>query len=255
MADSKDRLTDRERAIYHRHIQLQDVGAAGQLKLLQSRVLIVGLGGLGSPALYYLAACGVGEIGIADSDRVELSNLQRQILHGVEDVGREKTLSAREAVARIRPDLRLNLYPFRITPQNAPDLIAPYDFIIEATDNFESKFLINDVCVQMGKPFSHAGILGTFGQTMTVLPGAGPCFRCVFEDVPPPGVVPGAEEAGVLGCVPGVLGAIQATEAIKCLLKRGNLLVGRLLTWDALAMSFREIQLPPERRCSVCAPS
>jgi molybdopterin-synthase adenylyltransferase len=255
MAASKDQLTDRERAIYHRHLLLQDVGPAGQLKLLQSRVLIVGLGGLGSPALYYLAACGIGEIGIADSDPVELSNLQRQILHGVEDVGREKTLSARQAVARIRPDLRLNLYPFRISSRNAPDLIAPYDFIIEATDNFESKFLINDVCVKLGKPFSHAGILGTFGQTMTVIPGAGPCFRCVFEEVPAPGAVPTTEEVGVLGCVPGVMGAIQATEAIKTLLNLGNPLVGRLLTWDALAMSFREIKLPPERRCRVCAPS
>jgi molybdopterin/thiamine biosynthesis adenylyltransferase len=153
---------------------------------------------------------------------------------------------------RLRPDLQLNLYNYKLTSDNAGDLVAKYNFIIEATDNFEAKFLINDSCVQNGKPFSHAGILGMYGQTMTVVPGNGPCFRCVFEEIPSEGSVQTTAEVGVLGTVPGVLGAIQATEAIKYLLNCGNLLVGRLLTWDALTATFREIQLPAEKRCQVC---
>jgi len=249
------KLTERERELYSRNIIIPQVGEAGQLKLLQSRVLIVGLGGLGSPALFYLAAGGLGEIGIVDSDKVELSNLQRQILHGYEDVGKDKTLSAWESVSRVCPDLQLNLYNCRLTSDNAGDLVAQYDFIIEATDNFEAKFLINDICVQNGKPFSHAGILGMYGQTMTVVPGRGPCFRCVFEEVPSPDAVETTAEVGVLGTVPGVLGAIQATEAIKYLLDCGGLLVGRLLTWYALTAAFREIKLPTEKRCALCTMS
>lgn len=214
--------------------------------------MIIGLGGLGSPALYYLSACGIGEIGIVDGDRVELSNLHRQILHGEEDLGKQKTISAYESIRRLRPDVRLNLYSLRIDAEIAAEIISSYDFVIEATDNFEAKFLINDVCVLMGKPFSHAGILGMYGQTMTVVPGEGPCFRCVFEEVPLPGTVKTAAEAGVFGTVPGVLGIIQATEAIKYLLQCGNLLTGRLLTWDAFSMTFREIKLPPDKRCNVC---
>lgn len=246
------KLTETERELYSRNMAIPEVGETGQLKLLHSRVLIIGLGGLGSPALFYLAAGGLGEIGIVDSDQVEFSNLQRQILYGYEDVGKDKALSAKESVLRLRPDLQLNLYNFRLTSDNAGDLVAQYDFVIEATDNFEAKFLINDICVQNGKPFSHAGILGMYGQTMTVVPGNGPCFRCVFQDVPAHGAVKTTAEVGVLGTVPGVLGAIQATEAIKYLLNRGRLLVGRLLTWDALAATFREIKLPVEKRCAVC---
>ena len=171
---------------------------------------------------------------------------------GREDVGREKTASAEKSITRLRPDLRLIPYPCRISEANAREVIAPYDFVIEATDNFDSKFLINDACVRLGKAFSHAGILGMYGQTMTIVPGKGPCYRCVFGDPPPPGAVPTTGEAGVLGVVPGVLGAIQAAEAIKYLLNRGRLLVGRLLTWDALAMHFREIPLPKDRRCGIC---
>lgn len=245
-------LTEFEKELYHRNIRIPEVGEEGQLKLSRSRVLIVGLGGLGSPALYYLAACGIGEIGIVDGDRVELSNLQRQILHGREDVGREKTASAEQSITRLRPDLSLISYFCRISEANAQEIIAPYDFVIEATDSFVSKFLINDVCVRLGKAFSHAGILGMYGQTMTVVPGKGPCYRCVFGDPPPSGAVPTTQEEGVLGVVPGVLGAIQAAEAIKYLLNCGRLLVGRLLTWDALAMHFREVPLPGEMRCGIC---
>ncbi len=252
MAELRACLTDLEQELYSRNIRIPEVGVEGQIKLLNSRVLIVGLGGLGSPALYYLAACGIGEIGIVDGDRVDLSNLQRQILHGWEDVGKEKTDSARRRITELRSDLRLISYACRLSEANAREIIAPYDFVIEATDNFVSKFLINDVCVRLGKAFSHAGILGMYGQTMTVVPGKGPCYRCVFGDPPPPGAVPTTQEAGVLGAVPGVLGAIQAAEAIKYLLDCGRLLVGCLLTWDALAMRFREIPLPEDMRCGIC---
>jgi molybdopterin-synthase adenylyltransferase len=255
MAPVRNSLNDFEKELYRRNIQLPEVGEEGQLKLLGSSVLIVGLGGLGSPALSYLAACGIGEIGIADGDRVEISNLQRQILHGRSDVGAEKTASAARSAARLRPDLRLNVYPNRISAANAAEIIAPYDFVIEATDNFASKFLISDACVRLGKAYSHAGILGMCGQTMTVVPGRGPCYRCVFGEAPLPGAVPTAQEAGVLGVVPGVLGAIQAAEAIKFLLNCGSLLVGRLLTWDALSMRFREIPLPFGAGCAVCKES
>ena len=247
-----DQLTEHHRERFWRQIAIPEFGEAGQIRLLQSRVLIVGLGGLGSPALYYLAACGIGEIGIIDSDRVEISNLHRQILHGEEDMGKEKTVSAQESVMRLRPEARLNLYPFQITTANAPEIINRYDFVIEATDNFESKFLINDVCVELGKPFSHAGVSGMYGQAMTVVPEKGPCFRCVFDEVPVSGSVKTTSETGVLGTVPGVFGVIQTTEAIKYLTNCGRLLMGRLLTWDALSMTFREIKLPQDLRCSVC---
>jgi molybdopterin/thiamine biosynthesis adenylyltransferase len=247
MAPTRTNLTD-----FQRNIQVPEVGEAGQIKLLASSVLIIGLGGLGSPALSYLAACGVGEIGIADGDRVELSNLQRQILHGRNDIGSEKTASAARSAARLRPEVRLNVYSSRISTANAAEIIAPYDFVIEATDNFASKFLINDACVCLGKAYSHAGVLGMCGQTMTVIPGRGPCYRCVFGDSPSPGTVSTTQAAGVLGVVPGVLGTIQAAEAIKYFLNCGSLLVGRLLTWDALSMTFREIRLPPGASCTIC---
>jgi molybdopterin/thiamine biosynthesis adenylyltransferase len=252
MASQERDLTDLERTIYQRNLLLPEFGEAGQLRLLEGRVLVIGLGGLGSAALFYLASSGVGELGMVDADCVDLSNLQRQILHGRDDVGRHKTSSARESIRRLRPDVRLNSYRVRISDAGAAEIISRYDFVIEATDNFESKFLINDLCVRSGKAFSHAGILGMHGQTMTILPGEGPCFRCLFEEVPPPGAVRTTGEAGVLGTVPGVLGVIQATEAIKYLVGCGRLLVGRLLTFDALEMTFREIKLPMERRCAIC---
>ena len=255
MAARINRLSDHQKELYHRNIIVPEIGEAGQLKLLHSRVLIIGLGGLGSPALLYLAAAGIGKIGILDSDRVELSNLQRQILHGREDIGTKKTLSACKSIKRLNPEVHLTAYPFKFTPANASKIIAAYDFIIEATDNFESKFLINDISVKNDKAFSHAGILGTYGQTTTVVPGQGPCFRCIFKEIPPPDAVKTTAQTGVLGSVAGVFGAIQATEAIKYLLKRGNLLVGRLLCWDALTGTFREVKLPPGMCCDICKPA
>ncbi len=246
-------LSDTQREVYSRHIPIPEVGPQGQIKLLGSRVLVIGLGGLGSPALYYLAACGIGEIGIVDSDRVELSNLNRQILHGHPDLGREKTRSALQSIRPISPDARIKSYTMRLDESNGPDVIRSYDFVVEATDNFQSKFLINDICVREGKPFTHAGILGMYGQVMTVIPGKGPCYRCVFQDKPRPGKVKTAAEAGVLGSVPGVLGAIQATEAIKYILGIDGLLTSRILTFNAATMSFRDIKLPTDKRCDTCS--
>ncbi len=247
-------LSQTEKDIYNRNILLPEIGESGQSKLLASRVLVVGLGGLGSPAVFYLAAAGVGEIGIVDADSVSLSNLQRQILHGRDDVGRDKIDSAAATISRLNPDTKVRARKIFLSEENAAEIIAPYDFVVEATDNFQSKFLVNDACVRLGKPFSHAGVLGGYGQAMTIVPGAGPCFRCIFEDVPKPGTYDTPDRTGVLGSVAGVMGSIQATEAVKSLLGIDGLLVGRLLTWDALRMTFREVRLPAERRCAVCGP-
>ena len=252
MTPSNTPLTDTERDIYSRHILIPEIGEEGQRKLLTSSVLVVGAGGLGSPALYYLAACGIGRIGIADSDNVELSNLNRQILHGFADLGKGKTTSARRSIERLRPTVIVEEHPFRIDEQNGPDIAAAYDFVVEATDNFESKFLINDTCVRANRAFSHAGILAMYGQAMTVIPGQSPCYRCVFQEPPAPGKVRSASQGGVLGTVPGVFGAIQATEAIKFLLGMEGLLTGTLLTFDAAAMTFRKVRLPMDKRCLVC---
>ncbi len=252
MLGSTRPLTNIERDTYSRHILIPEIGQEGQAKLLGSSILVIGAGGLGSPALYYLAACGIGRIGIADSDRVEPSNLNRQILHGRPDLGEGKTVSARRSIEHLRPDIEIEEYPFRIDSSNGPDIAASYDFVVEATDNFQSKFLINDICVGAGRAFSHAGILAMYGQTMTVIPGKSPCYRCVFQKPPAPGKVKTAAEAGVLGTVPGILGAIQATEAIKHLLGMDGLLTGALLTFDAATMAFRKIRLPMDKRCRVC---
>lgn len=245
-------LSQTEKEIYNRNILLPEIGESGQSKLLAASVLVVGLGGLGSPAAFYLAAAGVGEIGIVDADSVSLSNLQRQILHGRGDVGKDKIDSAAGTISRLNPDTRVRAWKTFLGNENARDIVAPYDFVVEATDNFESKFLVNDTCVRLGIPFSHAGVLGGYGQAMTIVPGEGPCFRCIFEEVPRPGTYDTPDRTGVLGSVAGVMGAIQATEALKSILGIDGLLVGRLLTWDALRMTFREVRLPTDRRCKVC---
>lgn len=245
-------LTEEDRSRYKRNLLLEGFGPEGQQKLRSSRVLVVGLGGLGSPAMYYLAAAGIGTIGVVDGDRVDRSNLQRQILYGEHDVGRSKVHSAVERIGRFYGNVELAVHEDRLTPLNGAAIVDLYDFVIEATDNFESKFLVNDLCVQQRKPFSHAAVSGYHGQVMTVVPGAGPCYRCIFGDVPSEGAIRGPEEEGTLGTVPGALGAIQATEAIKYLVGIGRLLVGRLLTWDALSATSREIPLPPEPSCRVC---
>ncbi len=245
-------LSEEELRFYRRNILIRDIGEAGQRRLLESRVLLVGLGGLGSPALLYLTAAGVGEIGIVDRDRVDASNLQRQIIYGQDDLGRWKTTCAQERALLIRRDARLVPHAERLCEGNARQILSGYDFVIEATDNLESKFLVNDVCVALRKPFSHAGVAELQGQSMTVVPLKGPCVRCVFGGLSGGAGGEADQELGILGPVAGVMGAIQAVEAIKYLAGFGELLVGRLLTWDARTMVFREVQLPGEPSCHVC---
>lgn len=237
---------------YKRHLTLTEVGFKGQRKLLASRVLVVGAGGLGSPALYYLAAAGVGTLGIVEGDTVDDSNLQRQILHFTADVGRPKLESAREKIAQINPDVKVVGHAGWLNAANALGIIRSYDFVLDGTDNFAAKFLVNDACVLAGVPFSHAGILRFEGQALTVVPGKGRCYRCLFREPPPPGAVPSCAEAGVLGAIAGVMGTLQATEALKYLLGKGDLLVDRLLIFDALAMRFREIKGKRDPECAVC---
>ena len=225
---------------YSRHILLKDVGGIGQEKLLGSKVLIIGTGGLGSPIALYLAAAGVGTIGLVDADVVDLSNLQRQVIHFTADVGRPKVTSAREKINQMNPDVTVHEINMRVDPSNILELIADYDFIIEGTDNFPTKFLVNDACILADKPFSQGGILRFQGQTMTHVPGSA-SYRCVYRQPPPPGAVPTCSEAGVLGAIAGMLGTIQAAEAVKYLVGIGDLLVNRILIFDALTMEFRTV--------------
>ena len=232
------------------------MGAEGQKKLLNSSVLVIGAGGLGSPVTMYLAAAGVGTIGIADADEVDLSNLQRQIIHATKDMGRAKVQSAKETVEGMNPDVKVNVYHTFVRADNIYDLIKDYDFIIDATDNFLSKFLINDACVTAKKPFSHAGIVRFQGQLMTYVPGVGPCYRCIFHDPPPQDAVPNAKQVGIIGAMCGVIGSLQAMEAVKYLLGIGELLTGYLLTYNALKMEFRKIKLPNKvKDCPICGRS
>lgn len=238
---------------YSRHIILKEIGVKGQKKLLNAKVLIIGAGGLGAPAAMYLAAAGVGTIGIADADEVDLSNLQRQIIHATEDVGKPKVQSAKETMNKMNPDVTVNTYHEFVSSENITELIDGYDFIIDGTDNFPAKFLINDACVMAKKPFSHAGIIRFKGQLMTYVPGEGPCYRCVFKNPPPKDAVPTCKQAGVVGAMGGVIGSLQAMEAIKYITGTGELLTGHLLTFDAIKMEFRKIKLPkPDGKCAVC---
>lgn len=236
---------------YSRHILLQDVGVEGQEKLLGGHVLIVGAGGLGSPVALYLAAAGVGHIGIIDADCVDLSNLQRQVIHTTADIGRPKVESAREKMLAINPDIEVTTYHEYLEADNALDIIRPYDFIVDGTDNFPVKFLINDACVMAGKPFSHGGILRFDGQTFTHLPGTA-CYRCMFKEPPPAGAVPTCSQAGVLGAVAGMLGTIQATEVLKYLTGVGELLTDRLLSFNAKSMTFRTTKVRRQSTCPIC---
>jgi molybdopterin/thiamine biosynthesis adenylyltransferase len=245
-------LTEQQIIRYSRQIILEEVGGAGQEKLLRSKVLIVGAGGLGAPAALYLAAAGVGTIGIVDYDRVDLTNLQRQIIHHTADIGTEKVNSARAKIQVINPDVTVRTHQARLTAENISGIIRQYDFVIDGTDNFATKFLINDACYFEKVPFSHAGILRFEGQLMTVLPGQSTCYRCVFHSPPPAGAVPSCSQAGVLGTLAGVIGSLQATEAIKYLLGIGELLTSSLLTYNALTMEFRKVRLNRNPSCPLC---
>ena len=245
-------LSEEQIERYSRHIILKDAGGAGQQKILESRVLIIGAGGLGAPAALYLAAAGVGTLGLVDYDKVELSNLQRQIIHFTPDINREKTISAREKINQLNPDVNVVCHNLRLSAQNAAYVIRNYDFIIDGTDNFPAKFLINDVCVLEKKPFSHGGILRFEGQTMTYTP-QNACYRCIFNEPPPKGSVASCSEAGVLGAIAGMLGTIQAAEALKFILGAGKLLENRLLVFNALDMNFRTVNFKKNPDCPVCS--
>ena len=236
---------------YSRHIILQDVGGKGQEKILASKVLIIGTGGLGAPAALSLAAAGVGTIGLFDGDRVDLSNLQRQVIHFTPDVGKPKVESAREKINAINPDVNVITYQDVVHSGNIIDLISQYDFILDGTDNFSAKFLINDACVMAKKPFSHGGILRFDGQALTYVPGNA-CYRCIFITPPPKNAVPTCSQAGVLGAIAGILGTIQATEALKFITGVGDLLTNRLLVFDAKKMNFRTVKVKRNPKCPVC---
>ena len=244
-------LTPEQTQRYSRQIMIPQVGPAGQRKLLDAKVLIVGAGGLGSPAAVYLAAAGVGTLGIVDNDALELSNLQRQILHHTPDVGRPKVESARETIARYNPDVRVIPHRVRLTSANARETVAPYDMVVGGVDNFVTRYLLNDACYLAGKPFVDGAVFLFEGQAAVFIPGRG-CYRCLFPAPPPPGVVPNPSEVGLLGVLPGVIGVIEAFETLKLILGLGEPLSGRLLIFDGLTMEFRQVNTRRDPRCPLC---
>lgn len=246
-------LSRMEISRYERQMILPEVGTEGQKQLKNSSVLIIGAGGLGAPAALYLATAGIGRIGIADGDKVSITNLQRQILYNKGNIGVNKVDSAKESLERLNDNIEIETYPYFITAQNITAMIKKYDFIIDAADNFETKFLINDACVIASKPFCHAGILRFEGQIMTYLPGKTPCYRCIFQEIPKAGSIPGCGQAGIIGAVAGIAGSIQALEAIKYCLHAGELLVGKMLIINGLTMQFRIMKFGKKSSaCRVC---
>lgn len=246
------KLSNEEVKRYSRHLIMPEVGMTGQLKLNAASVLLIGAGGLGSPLAMYLAAAGVGRIGMVDYDVVDYTNLQRQIIHGTKDVGRAKLASARERILDINPHIQVDSYEVPLTSQNALALFEPYDIIIDGTDNFPTRYLTNDACVLLGKPNVYGSIFRFEGQVSVFYAEEGPCYRCLYPEPPPPGLVPSCAEGGVLGVLPGTIGALQASEAIKLILDIGQPLIGRLLLYDALSMSFDEVRLRKNPDCPVC---
>ncbi len=244
-------LNESDRFRYTRHLMLEEVGEIGQEKLMNASVLIIGAGGLGSPNALYLTAAGIGRIGIVDFDKVDLSNLQRQILHNMDNLDEFKVDSALPKLQKINDRTTFDIFYQKINKDNMLDLIAPYDFIIDATDNFSAKFLINDACILGNKPLSHAGIYKFCGQTMTILPHKSACFACAFE-APPPNELNEYFKAGLFGVVPGVLGCIQASEAIKYILNIGEMLTNTLLSIDLKSMNFRKIDIKRNKKCRIC---
>ena len=250
--DGLAELTPDDLSRYARHLMLPEVGMEGQQRLKAARVLCVGTGGLGSPLALYLAAAGVGTLGLVDFDVVDESNLQRQILHSTRDVGRSKLDSAEEKLAALNPALHIEKHATRLTSANALEILARYDIIADGTDNFPARYLVNDACVLLGKPNAYASIFRFEGQASVFAAPGGPCYRCLYPEPPPPGMTPSCAEGGVLGVLPGLLGVIQATEAIKLILGKGEPLIGRLLLVDALQMRFRELKLRKNPECPVC---
>src|SRR5687768_7029887 len=245
-------LSNEEVKRYSRHLIMPEVGVEGQRKLKAAKVLCIGAGGLGSPAAMYLAAAGVGTIGIVDFDVVDFSNLQRQIIHGTPDVGRAKLASAKDRLNALNPNVHIETYEEALSSENALRLFEPYDVILDGTDNFPTRYLVNDACVLTGKPNAYGSIFRFEGQASVFATKDGPCYRCLYPEPPPPGLVPSCAEGGVFGVLPGIIGVIQATETIKLILGAGEPLIGRFLIYDALRMRFRELKLRKDADCPVC---
>lgn len=247
------RLTTEQIERYSRQIMVPDLGGKAQIRLRQARVLVIGAGGLGSPAAFYLAAAGIGTLGIVDPDKVELSNLQRQILHATEDIGRQKVVSAQAKLNRLNPDVEVKIYSTRFEDDNAVELAEGYNFIVDGSDNFDTKFLVNDVAIRLNIAFSHAGIVRLQGQTMTVIPRKSACYRCLFHAPPPAEEILNCQQSGVLGAVAGTIGTIQATEAIKYLAGfEEGLITDRLLVYDAKVMKFHSVEVHKDPKCAAC---
>jgi len=245
-------LTSQEVVRYSRHLIMPEVGMDGQKRLKAASILLVGAGGLGSPLGLYLAAAGVGRIGIVDFDVVDFSNLQRQVLHGTPDVGRPKLQSAKDRLQAINPEVQIDLYETRLSSANALSILKPYDIVIDGTDNFPTRYLVNDACVLLKKPNVYGSIFRFDGQASVFYPPQGPCYRCLYPEPPPPGEVPSCAEGGVLGILPGLIGCIQATEGVKLILGKGSPLIGRLLLYDALTMKFQEFKVRRNPKCPMC---
>ncbi len=245
-------FTEEQLKRYSRHIILPEVGGKGQKRISHAKVFMVGAGGLGCPVGYYLTAAGVGTIAVIDNDDVELSNLQRQIAHSIKTIGGNKADSAKKTFENLNPDVKIIAIKEKLNNKNILDLIKDYDIVVDGTDNFPTRYLINDACVMLKKPLVSGAILRFEGQVTTIIPGEGPCYRCLFESPPPPGLVPSCQEAGVLGVLPGVIGALQATEVLKLILGRGDPLKGELLIYNALKTNFRKVKIPKNPDCSIC---
>jgi len=247
-----DQLTKEEILRYSRHLIMPEVGMEGQRKLKQARVLCIGAGGLGAPLLMYLAAAGVGTLGLVDFDVVDFTNLQRQVIHGTADVGRSKLESAREAIREINPNVEVVGYETRLGSENALEIFRDFDIVADGTDNFPTRYLVNDACVLLGKPNVYGSIFRFEGQASVFYAAQGPCYRCLYPEPPPPGLVPSCAEGGVLGVLPGIIGCLQALETVKLIVGKGEPLIGRLLLFDALGMKFRELKLRKNPECPVC---
>jgi len=245
-------FTDEQIERYSRHIILPEVGGSGQQKMLEARVLLLGAGGLGSPAAYYLAAAGIGNLGIVDFDQVDLSNLQRQIIHSTERIGMLKTESAKKTIQALNPDVNVTLYNEKMDSSNIMSLIKDYDYVVDGSDNFPTRYLVNDACVMKNKTLIHGSIYRFEGQVTVFKPSDGPCYRCLYPEPPPPGMVPNCQEGGVLGVLAGVIGNLQVVEVLKLILGIGKPLVGKLLIYDALNTEFRSLRLRKDANCPIC---
>jgi len=247
------KFTEDQLQRYSRHIILPEVGEQGQIKILKAKVFIVGAGGLGSPVGFYLSAAGVGRIALIDNDEVDLSNLQRQIAHNTKTIGKPKVESAKNTFESLNPDVHIIPIKQRLTKHNILDLIKDYDIVVDCSDNYATRFLVNDACVMAKKPLVTGAIFKFEGQLTVVIPGEGPCYRCLFEEPPPPGILPSPQGVGLLGVIPGVIGTLQAAEVLKLIVGTGHILKGELLIYDALKPSFRKVKIPKNPNCPVCS--